>query len=155
MQDTALLQLIESDLAPAQQLLELLQAERQALGGRDMAMLESVLAHKQSLIVQLQQHGRQRSQALAMLGMSADREGMEQLARISPIGSELLSKADMLNELLARCKEANEENGKAIRLQQLTTANQLRILNGGEAPSLYTARGAKSQLGTVRAFSQA
>ncbi|MFF7708585.1 flagellar export chaperone FlgN [Pseudomonas sp. NPDC007930] len=155
MQDTALLHLIESDLAPAQQLLELLQVEAQALGGRDMPLLENILAHKQSLIVQLQQHGRQRSQALAMLGMSTDREGLQHLAKISPLGNELLAKGDMLSDILARCKQANDENGRAIRMQQHATANQLRILNGGEAPSLYTARGATSKLGTIRAFSQA
>ncbi|MBD1550651.1 flagella synthesis protein FlgN [Pseudomonas typographi] len=155
MQDTALLQLIESDLGPAQQLLEWLRLEGHALRGRDMALLENILAQKQSLIVQLQQQGRKRSQALALLGMSTDREGLQQLAKVSPIGAELLAKGDQLNDLLGQCKQANEENGKAIRLQQHATANQLRILNGGEAPSLYTARGATSKLGTLRAFSQA
>ncbi|PVZ13755.1 MULTISPECIES: flagella synthesis protein FlgN [unclassified Pseudomonas] len=155
MQDTTLLQLIESDLEPAGQLLELLRAEAVALCGRDMALLENILARKQSLIVQLQQHGLQRSQALSLLGMSPDREGLESLAKISGIGDELLAKSELLNELLNQCKAVNEENGRAIAQQQHATANQLRILNGGEPPSLYTATGTKSKLGTYRAFSQA
>ncbi|UFH48036.1 flagella synthesis protein FlgN [Pseudomonas sp. KNUC1026] len=155
MQDTTLLQLIESDLEPAGQLLELLQAEAVALCGRDMVLLENILARKQSLIIQLQQHGLQRSQALSMLGMSPDHEGLENLAKISGIGDELLSKSELLNGLLNQCKAVNEENGRAITQQQHATANQLRILNGGEPPTLYTANGSKSKLGTYHAFSQA
>ena len=44
MQDTNLLQLIIDDFAPAQQLLELLQIESLALHGRDMPLLEDILA---------------------------------------------------------------------------------------------------------------
>jgi flagella synthesis protein FlgN len=51
MHDTNLLQLIIDDFAPAQQLLELLQTESLALHGRDMPLLEEILARKQSLII--------------------------------------------------------------------------------------------------------
>lgn len=155
MHDKTLLQLIELDLAPAQQLLELLQAEAIALRGRDMKVLETILARKQSLIVQLEQHGRQRSQVLAKAGVPANHSGLEQLAAASSLGKDLLAKSEMLNQLMLQCRQANEQNGQAIRLQQLATANQLRILNGGESPSLYNAHGATSRLATARALSQA
>ena len=57
MHDTNLLQLITDDFAPAQQLLELLQTESLALHGRDMPLLEDILARKQALIILLEQHG--------------------------------------------------------------------------------------------------
>ena len=63
MHDENLLQLINDDLAPATQLLGLLQDESIALKGRDMPVLEKILARKQSLIILLEQHGR------SMLGM--------------------------------------------------------------------------------------
>ena len=58
MHDQMLLQLMEDDIAPAHQLLELLKAESLALHGRDMLLLENILAQKQSLIVELEQQGK-------------------------------------------------------------------------------------------------
>ena len=72
MHDENLLQLINEDLAPAQHLLELLQEEFVALYGRDMRLLEDILARKQSLIILLEQHGQKRSQILLSLGLPAD-----------------------------------------------------------------------------------
>ncbi|WP_040262280.1 MULTISPECIES: flagella synthesis protein FlgN [Pseudomonas] len=155
MHDTTLLQLIENDIAPAEQLQALLREEYTALRGRDMQLLENILAQKQSLIVQLGQHGRRRSELLAALGLSPDAEGLAQLAQRSVIGKTLVERGEQLAALLADCQAINEQNGRAIQLQQFATANQLRILSGGETPSLYTARGATARLATVRAFSQA
>ena len=50
MHDQTLLQLIEEDLPYAGQLLDLLRDESLALQGRDMELLEAILAQKQSLI---------------------------------------------------------------------------------------------------------
>ncbi|KTC37878.1 MAG: flagella synthesis protein FlgN [Pseudomonas sp.] len=155
MHDTNLLQLINDDLVPAQQLLELLQAESIALHGRDMPLLEEILAQKQALIVLLEQHGRTRTQVLDSLGLPANREGLEQLAGHSSLGTQLLEQGDLLVQLLAECQATNELNGRSIQIQQATTANQLKILNGGEPPALYDARGATSMLAKQRPLSQA
>ena len=155
MHDTTLLQLIEDDFAPAQQLLELLHTEATALHGRDMPLLEEILARKQSLVILLDQQGRRRSELLASLGLSQDREGVQQLASQSDLGELLLQQLDVLGKLLADCQAINERNGRAIQLQQSTTANQIRILMGGVSPSLYDARGSTSPLAKPRALSQA
>ncbi|WP_422419740.1 flagella synthesis protein FlgN [Pseudomonas sp. GZD-222] len=155
MHDTTLLKLIEDDFAPAQQLLELLQTEATALHGRDMPLLEDILARKQSLVILLDQQGRRRSELLASLGLSQDREGVQQLADQSQLGELLLQQLDILGKLLADCQAVNERNGRAIQLQQSTTANQIKILMGGESPSLYDARGSTSPLAKPRALSQA
>jgi flagella synthesis protein FlgN len=96
MHDTNLLQLINDDFAPAQQLLELLQTESLALHGRDMPLLEEILATKQALIILLEQHGRKRSEILASLNLPTDRTGLEQLASQSSIGDQLLTQGDAL-----------------------------------------------------------
>lgn len=155
MHDTKLLQLIEEDILPAQHLLELLQAEALALHGRDMPLLENILAQKQSLIVLLDQHGRLRSELLASLNLSPDRSGVEVLASQSHLGSQLLARLDVLARLMRDCHAANASNGRSIQLQQMATSNQLRILMGGESPSLYDNRGSTSPLSKPRTFSQA
>ncbi|KAE9656590.1 flagellar protein FlgN [Pseudomonas sp. MAFF 301449] len=153
--DEHLLQLIIDDLAPTQQLLELLKEESLALYGRDMPLLEEILARKQSLIVLLEQHGKKRSQILISLGLPADHDGLAQLASHSSVGDQLLSQSKELNQVLAQCQEANLLNGQSIQLQQATTANQLRILHGGEPPALYNAQGSTSRLVKPSTRSQA
>lgn len=155
MHDTNLLQLITDDFEPAQYLLELLQTESLALHGRDMPVLEDILAQKQGLIILLEQHGRKRSEILASLNLPTNRSGLEQLAANSSIGEQLLSQSDALTQLLADCKAANEANGRSIQMQQATTANQLKILTGGEPPSLYDARGSTAKVAKPRPLSQA
>ena len=155
MHDTTLLQLITDDFAPAQHLLELLQTESLALHGRDMPLLEEILAQKQALIILLDQHGRKRSEILASLNLPTNRTGLEQLASHSSIGDQLLEQSDVLTDLLAQCQAANVKNGQSILVQQAATANQLKILNGGEPPALYDARGSTSMLAKPRPLSQA
>ncbi|MEN2393203.1 flagella synthesis protein FlgN [Pseudomonas halotolerans] len=155
MHDTNLLQLITDDFAPAQQLLALLQAESLALHGRDMPSLENILAQKQALIILLDQHGRKRSEILASLNLPANRDGLEQLASHSSVGDQLLAQSEVLNDLLAQCQAANARNGQSIQVQQAATANQLRILNGGEIPTLYDARGSTAKMVKHRPLSQA
>lgn len=155
MHDENLLQLINDDLAPAKQLLSLLQEESVALKGRDMSTLENILARKHSLVILLEQHGRKRSEILASLGLPTNRSGLESLASHSSVGDQLLSRSEQLNQLLAQCQAANQSNGQLIQSQQAITANQLRILHGGETPSLYDARGTTSLLNKHRAYSQA
>ena len=155
MHDTNLLQLITDDFAPAQHLLELLQTESLALHGRDMPLLEEILAQKQALIILLEQHGRKRSEILASLNLPTTRKGLEQLAEQSSIGDQLLAQSDVLTDLLAQCQAANVNNGQSIIMQQAATATQLKILTGGEPPALYDARGSTSKLAKPRPLSQA
>lgn len=155
MQDTTLLQMITDDMAPTRQLLDLLQAESLVLHGRDMTEMEKVLAQKQALVIQLEQRGRKRSQVLASLGLPANRSGLAELASQSDIGEQLLQAGDELSGLIADCQAINEQNGKLIELQQMTTAHQLRILNGGDTPTLYDSRGSTAGRARPRPLSQA
>ncbi|HDS1734444.1 MULTISPECIES: flagellar protein FlgN [Pseudomonas] len=154
MHDITLLQLIEDDIAPTQELLELLQSEAVALHGRDMAALEQILARKQSLIVLLEQQGQRRNNLLASLGLSANRAGVQAVAEQSPNGELIMQQLAVLTQLMDACQQINETNGRIIQVQQAATANQIRILNGGDSPSLYDSRGATSPMAKPRAISQ-
>jgi flagella synthesis protein FlgN len=120
-----------------------------------MQLLEDILAQKQALIVLLDQHGRKRSEILASLNLPLDRTGLEQLASHSSIGEQLRTQSDVLTDLLAQCQAANASNGQSILVQQAATANQLKILTGGEPPALYDARGSTAKLAKPRPLSQA
>jgi flagella synthesis protein FlgN len=154
MHDITLLQLIEDDIAPTEELLDLLKREAVALHGRDMVVLEQILARKQSLIVLLEQQGQRRNQLLIGQGLSADRAGVMAVAAQSANGDIILQQLDVLTQLMDTCQKVNETNGRIIQMQQNVTANQIRILNGGDSPSLYDSRGATSPMAKPRALSQ-
>ncbi len=154
MQDTTLLQLMIDDMVPAQQLLEILQAESLALHGRDMVEMEHVLAKKQALVILLEQHGRKRSQILSGLGLSQDRQGLSTLADNSSVGEQLMKAGDELGALINQCQQLNTQNGSSIQMQQASTAHQLRILTG-DMPTLYDSRGSTSGRAKPRPLSQA
>jgi flagellar biosynthesis protein FlgN len=107
------------------------------------------------LIILLEQHGRKRSEILASLNLPLDRNGLEQLASQSSIGDQLLSQSDVLTDLIAQCQAANVKNGQSIQIQQAATANQLKILTGGEPPALYDATGTFAKPTKPRTLSQA
>lgn len=155
MHDTSLLHLFTSDIGTAEQLLELIDAEFQALGERDLPRLDKLLGDKQPLLAQLQQHGNERSQLLHCAGLSADREGLAALAKSSAIGVELLARSEELSALLQRCQDANLRNGRLIRANKTTVSNLLGILRGNETPGLYDSRGSAARIAQHRPLSQA
>lgn len=155
MHDTTLLELFNDDIGSAEQLLELIDHEYQALSARDLPRLQGILADKQPLLVQLDQHGRQRSQLLTSLQLSPDSSGLSALAGRSSLGNELLARSDVLASLLERCQAGNLRNGRLIRASQASTRNMLGILRGGETPSLYDSRGSTARIGQQRPLSQA
>ena len=155
MHDTSLLHLFTSDIGTAEHLLELIDAEFQALGERDLTRLDKLLGDKQPLLAQLQQHGNERSQLLHAAGLSADREGLAALAARSALGAELLARSEELSALLQRCQDANLRNGRLIRANKATVSNLLGILRGGETPGLYDSRGGAARIAQHRPLSQA
>jgi len=155
MHDTTLLHLFNDDIGTAQQLLELIDAEFQALSERDLPRLENILTNKQPLLAQLDRHGGERSRLLAGLQLSVDRAGLQALAARSAQGAELLARGDQLSALLERCQTANLRNGRLIRANQASIGSVLGILRGGETPGLYDSRGSAARIGQQRPLSQA
>jgi len=155
MHDTKLLELFINDIGTAEQLLELIDTEFQALSDRDLPLLQSILTEKLPLLSLLDQHGKERSQLLVSLGLSSDRNGLQALAAQSSLGSVLLERGDQLNALLERCQAANLRNGRLIRSSQASANSMLSILRGNETPSLYDSRGSTARIGQQRPLSQA
>ncbi|WP_405118603.1 flagella synthesis protein FlgN [Pseudomonas leptonychotis] len=155
MHDTALLELFSNDIGTAEQLLELIDTEFKALSDRDLPHLQSILTEKLPLLAQLDQHGKERSQLLTGLSLSADRAGLQALAAQSSHGELLLERGDQLNALLERCQAANLRNGRLIRSSQASANSMLGILRGNDTPSLYDSRGSAARIGHQRPLSQA
>lgn len=155
MSDTTLLHLLNEDIGTAQRLLELIDAEFQALSERDLPQLEKLLGEKLPLLSLLDQHGNSRSKLLADQQLSPDRQGLETLASRSAQGSELLTRSDELGQLLERCRTANLRNGRLIRANQASLKSVLGILRGGETPGLYDSRGGAAKIAQQRPLSQA
>lgn len=155
MHDTALLELFTTDIGTAEQLLELIDAEFQALSERDLPRLDGLLNDKQPLLALLQQHGNERSRLLQSAGLTADRDGLNALAANSPQGEQLLARSEDLSNLLQRCQEANLRNGRLVRANQASVRSVLGILRGGETPGLYDSRGSAARIAQQRPLSQA
>ncbi|QRY82133.1 flagellar export chaperone FlgN [Pseudomonas sp. PDNC002] len=150
----ALLSLINGDIEAATALLQLIDDEYQALQARDLDQLQKLLDSKLPLLQQLEQNGRIRTQALQQAGVSADREGLAQLAQA--VGNaELPVRAEELGALLNRCQEANQRNGRIIRSGQASTERTLDILRGQDTPRLYDRYGGSTQGNRQRPLSQA
>lgn len=155
MHDTKLLELFINDIGTAEQLLELIDTEFQALSDRDLPRLQGILTDKLPLLTLLDQHGKERNQLLTSLSLSPDRNGLQALAAQSEQGSLLLERGDQLSALLERCQAANLRNGRLIRSSQASANSMLSILRGNETPSLYDSRGSAARIGQQRPLSQA
>lgn len=155
MHDTTLLQALNDDISTAKQLLELIDNEFKALGERDLPQLEQILGKKLPLLSLLEQHGRQRRELLQSLNLSADQQGLEQLARNSAHGDELIACSAELSALLEQCQSANLLNGRVIRSNQASVNTVLGILRGADTPSLYDSRGSTARIAQQRPLSQA
>lgn len=155
MQDNDLLQFFNDDIGTAKQLLELINAEFQALEARDLPSLEKILGEKLPLLNLLDQHGTARSTLLRQQELSADKAGLETFASRRSDGDEILTRSNELSLLLEQCREANQRNGRLIRANQASLQSVLGILRGGETPGLYDSRGGAARIGQQRPLSQA
>ncbi len=155
MSENKLLELFTDDISTATQLLELIDNEFEALGNRDLTLLQDILSKKTPLLALLDQHGKERSQLLILLDHTPDRTGLQSLAKNSSQGQHLIAQGDQLNSLLERCQAANLRNGRLIRSSQASAHSMLGILRGNDTPSLYDSRGAAARIGQQRPLSQA
>lgn len=71
-----LLDLFAEDIGHANQLLQLVDEEFQALERRELPVLQQLLGAKQPLMQQLERNGRARAEILREAGVSLDREGL-------------------------------------------------------------------------------
>jgi flagella synthesis protein FlgN len=137
----SLLPLFHEDIGITQTLLELIGNEFEALTGRDLEHLNTLLSQKQQLLTLLAQHTDRRTQLLLDHQLTPDRAGLQRLAAQTTDGDALLQAGDTLAELIEQCKAGNLRNGRLIRANQGSLEQSLSILRGSEAPSLYNSKG--------------
>lgn len=155
MADQRILEILLSDINIATQLLDILEQEFTALSERKLDVLQDLLAQKQPYLRQLEQHSKERSQRLMQEHLSADQQGLEQLASQSSIGAKLLETSASLNNLLEQCQAANLRNGRLIRSNQISVNGMLNIIRGTDTATLYDKTGSTAPSIKQRPFSQA
>ena len=146
---------LSEDIEHAQKLLTLINEEQQALVARDLPKLETLLDHKQPILILLAQHASERSRFLQDNGFSADRDGLISFCKAQNLGNGIVESADVLANVIEQCRDTNEQHGRAIRSYQAATGKVLGLLRGTDAPSLYDQKGASSKSSQARPLSQA
>lgn len=151
-----LIRQLTEDVNAARALLDLTQREFHALNVYQIEEIQAVLAQKQPLIIQLEQHGQERAELLQSLGLPISRQGIQKLFSQGVERSQALALADTLEHLLGLCRQANERNGRSINSTQAVLAQMLAILRGtAKTPPLYDRWGSTEKTGRQRTLSQA
>lgn len=116
-----------------ERLLQILQAETEAINQRDLNALTSCGETKQAQLQTVESLETQRCQALALLGWQDGAEYPD---------SALTALWQAVLEQLRSCQDANEVNGALLRNQQDLVQKTLDIMSGGNGPAtLYQADG--------------
>lgn len=149
-QSLALARLLEEEAAALGDFLDLLQKEQEALVRGDAEALLPLAEDKNRHFARLAQLAEGRNQALARLGLPADRPGME--AWLAGTGEPTARRRwqEML-ERLVRARELNRTNGILIvtRLQHNQQALQV-LLAAADQAALYGPDGQARPLGGGR-----
>ena len=130
---TELLDLIERELAIAHDLGLALAQERDALRSFDPVALDTATTKKQLCVERLSELDTERQAMCVSVGMSSDRDGMEQLLMQADPKGELSQRWQTLLTRIESCREANFKNGTVVRLQKRRVTEALGILHGEAA----------------------
>lgn len=148
-------QQILRDTQTCEDLLKLLNQERDALRERNMDELERILLEKASRLETLENSANERSKLARAYASGSDQENWREL--ISKLNDEKLDQSwQKLKELLHSCKLENEVNGKLLTRNHQIYSRLLDIVRGqSQAPSLYTSRGNSSSSGSSNLVGEA
>ncbi|MBS3963784.1 MAG: flagellar protein FlgN [Methylomonas sp.] len=127
--------LLTATLRHADILLQLLQTERQMLEQTlDATGIARTAANKKTIVVQLEQLGKQLEQVLATEKLSLGRDGFDHYlarARQSGFNTETCQNTwARLTQLTGQCRNLNEQNGASIELLTRHTQRSIQILRG-------------------------
>lgn len=146
---------IAQDTAACQALLQLMQAEREALQKRDADTLGNVIEQKAHYLQQLERSAKTRT-TWAQQVQAADPDSAWHQLLHNLRQPELQQQWNALKELMVECRQQNETNGKLLARSQHTFGRLLNIMRGqSEAPSLYTAKGARTGGSSSHNFGEA
>lgn len=133
---------IEHDIDACESLLQLLHGERDALKDRQLVLLEDIIEQKTLYLQKLEHSANVRSQWLQQGGNQPQDNEKAWLELLEQHDSALVSRWQTLRELMHRCQNENEVNGKVLARKQATYSRLVNIVRGqSEAPDLYNAKG--------------
>ncbi len=133
--------LIEQDLQAAQNLLALLQEEREALEARDRERLQTALEAKLGPMQILEHNAQQRANLLTGNGYSNNNPGWEKFLTDRKM-EDLLPRWSEVKDIVQQAKAANDANGKLIARNRQTLEKLRNLIRGQTGvPTLYTNAG--------------
>lgn len=109
---------------------QVLNAEKTALAGRDPGALETAVEAKQRCAEELQELDRQRVELLKSAGFSPDRAGVESCIQWCDADDSLSPRWQRLLALLEQCRDLNLANGNLLELNRHHAERALAILRG-------------------------
>lgn len=141
--------LIEAATTTAQDLVQVLDAERLAIRSRDREALERLTADKQVLVAQLERAGAEQMRLVEALGIGT--VGAELGSRLRSAGlAHTAAGWQRLAALLDRCRSLNRSNGQAINASRRATERLVDLLQGRDGSQrLYGPRGETPRGGSL------
>jgi flagella synthesis protein FlgN len=147
-------QLLDEQVAAAEQLLLTLNDEKSALTGNDVQVLQDVDTRKRAQLSHTEHLEQQRRQLCRTLGVGIERSAMDYLMNdLAAAGHHTLQAAlrtrwQRLGELMVDCRDANEVNGTIAQFKQRQLLHLLGIMRGGSPGTLtYQPTGSTAQAG--------
>jgi flagella synthesis protein FlgN len=141
---------LRSERVGVQALMEVLEAERQALASGDADRLTDTAPRKRELLLHIAHLGEQRNRLLERCGVTADRRGMERLLEANAHAGDCRGEWDALLEMSQKAHRLNQENGAYIEAGMRANQQALSVLTSAAA----SASGTYGPMGrSVSAFS--
>lgn len=142
------LELLKTDLAKTDQLVQYLEAEKSAIQERDFDSYTSLLSKKKHLLIEIESIDRNRQALMVEMGFPGDKEGFHNFLNHVPSAWKTKFE-DLWNALattLNRCKDLNQINGKILLHAQIATDRLMQMIKGvSPNETVYRANGRKSQ----------
>jgi len=138
---------LQNDVSTCEKLLDLLGQEQEALAERNIEVLDTIIEHKTQQLEVLEKSAQLRTdwtrQSLggATIDDSMIKERWQAIISSSE-APQISEQWEKLKVLQAKCKAANEVNGKILARNQKTFSRLLDIVRGQHStPNLYSASG--------------
>lgn len=144
---------LQQDITHSEQLLSILQQERQALESRDYNDLENLIDQKKNLVEQLENNAAQRKRWLSQHGMIDDFAALNTAKIQAP---NVVTRWETAATVWRECQTANQVNEQICRRTRLVVENVLNILRGQNAAApTYDAKGYSQHSQNGRTISNA
>lgn len=134
------------EIALLRDFVAVLEREQAGLSADHAEEIATVAQIKVELVRQLSQIAAERNLALARVGFTTDRAGLDAFIDCQAESAKLAQQRDQLLALAGEADRINRTNGKLIRMRMVHNQKSLTFLLGGESASTY-GRDGRAMLG--------